>query len=179
VLIYLHQHIEKPIGLEALMKHLLIKYISRKDNHVDPNFTYLTYGDSGKRGVQIKKALTPGSFVFFHTSFEDKEYITAFFYVEKILTKDENHVEIDCLKSDSRTDEVIILGNRDRSKILTCPLAFDKQVVENLKSLNINWAKVEAGEQSALKTISDSTRTHRELTHSEIEWLLSECIHRG
>jgi hypothetical protein len=38
------------------MKHLPIKYISRKDKHVDPNFTYLTYGD-GSRGVQIRNTL--------------------------------------------------------------------------------------------------------------------------
>ena len=35
------------------MKSLLIKYIFREDNHVDPNFTHLTYGDSGQRGEQI------------------------------------------------------------------------------------------------------------------------------
>lgn len=35
------------------MNNLLVKYILREDNHVDPNFTYLTYGDSGNKAIQI------------------------------------------------------------------------------------------------------------------------------
>lgn len=31
----------------GIMSNLIIKYIFREDKHVDPNFTYLTYGKSG------------------------------------------------------------------------------------------------------------------------------------
>ncbi|MFG1735352.1 hypothetical protein [Paenibacillus sp. 843] len=161
------------------MRHLLIKYISREDNHVDPNFTWLTYGDSGNKGVQIKNTLTPGSYVFFHTSYANSAYITAYFYVEKILTKGDNRQEIECLKADSRFDEVVIIGSRTHSKILTFPISFDKKVVDKLRSLNINWNWVESNQQTELKTISDSTRSHREISDEEVEWLLSQCKCRG
>ncbi|MEZ2661481.1 hypothetical protein [Aneurinibacillus aneurinilyticus] len=162
------------------MDHLLIKYILREDNHVDPNFTYLTYGDSNTRKVtQIKNTLQCGSYVFFHTSYNQQEYITAYFYVEKILTKDEHSSEINSLNTDSKVDDIVIIGSRERSKILTYPLPFDKNVIENLKSLDIDWGKVKRGEQSELKTISDSTRSHRKLTEAEKEWLINKCHNRG
>ncbi|WP_427036600.1 hypothetical protein [Cytobacillus pseudoceanisediminis] len=162
------------------MKHLLIKYIHREDNHVDPNFTFLTYGDSDIRKVaQIKNTLQPGSFVFFHTSYNKKEYITAYFYLEKILIKEKHPAEINNLKTDSSVDDIVIIGSREHSKILTYPLPFDKKVVDNLQSLNIDWGKVERGEQTELKTISDATRNHRELTEVEKEWLVKECLFRG
>ncbi|MFS0556886.1 hypothetical protein [Brevibacillus sp. 179-C9.3 HS] len=163
------------------MKHLLIKYVQPQEinNHVDPNFTYLTYGDSGARGSLISKKTTQGSYVFFHTSYNNKEYITAYFYIEKVLEIGVNQAEIANLKSDAKNDEVVIIGNRDFSKILSYPLPFDKRVVERLQSLNIDLSKVDRGEQSELKTISDSTRTHRELTDEEVDWLISECSNRG
>ncbi|MBW7453309.1 hypothetical protein ACFOLF_06200 [Paenibacillus sepulcri] len=163
------------------MKHLLIKYVQPEDinNHVDPNFTYLTYGDSGSRGAILRNKIEIGSYIFFHTSYNQKEYLTAYFYVEKLLTKEKNQAEIANLIADSKNDDVVIIGNREHSKILSYPLPFDKRIVIKLKSLNIDFGKVERGEQSELKTISDSTRTHRELSEEEVDWLISECSNRG
>lgn len=90
-----------------------------------------------------------------------------------------NAEEIRSLITDSSNDEIVILGSRERSKIFTHPLPFDKKVVENLQSLSIDWGIVERGEQSELKTISNSTRTHRELLSSEVKWLLGQCSNRG
>lgn len=162
------------------MGNLLIKYIYREDNHVDPNFTYLTYGDSDKTKVGlIQNCVEPGSYVFFHTSYNNKAYITAYFYVERVLTKERHQPEIHCLRTDSSVDEVVILGSRERSKILTYPLPFDKNAVDNLESLNIDWSKVENGEQTELQTISNSTRMHRQLRDQEVQWLLNVCRNRG
>lgn len=160
------------------MKNLLVKYILREDNHVDPNFTYLTYGDSGNKAIQIQKTIKPGSYVFFHTSYNGKAYITAYFYVERVLNKDDNPAEIAALITDSKVDEVIILGSRERSKILTYPLPFDQSLAEELTSLKIGEDKF-TGNLSELQTISNSTRTHRRLSNPDVELLLEKCINRG
>jgi hypothetical protein len=160
------------------MSHLFIKYIFREDKHVDPNFTYLTYGDSGNKGIQIQKTLIPGSYVFFHTSFDGKAYITGYFYVEKILSKDEQPAEIATLSTNSKYDDVIILGNRDRSKILSYPLRFDKVLALELKSLNIEEDRFN-DQTSELATISSATRTHRKLSNQDVELLLAKCMYRG
>jgi hypothetical protein len=160
------------------MNHLLIKYIFREDNHVDPNFTYLTYGDSGNKGTQIQKTLIPGSYVIFHTSFDGKAYITGYFYVEKILSKDEHLSEIAKLSTHSKYDDVIILGNRERSKILTYPLRFDKALVVKLKSLNIDKYRFN-DHTSELATISSATRSHRKLSNQDVELLIEKCMYRG
>jgi hypothetical protein len=160
------------------MGNLLIKYIFREDNHVDPNFTYLTYGDSGSRGSQISSTISPGSYVFFHTSYNGKGYITAYFYVERVLTKEENDAEIASLLTDSKVDDVVILGSRERSKILTYPLPFDRNLAVELTSLGIESARFDNG-QSELQTISNATRTHRELSDVDVEILLNKCLNLG
>jgi hypothetical protein len=160
------------------MKHLLIKYIFREDNHVDPNFTYLTYGDSGNKGIQIQNTITPGSYVFFHTSLDGKAYITGYFYVEKILTKEEHPAEIATLTTHSKYDDVIILGSRERSKILSYPLRFNKPLALQLKSLKINDDRFNDN-TSELATISSATRSHRWLSDQDVELLLSKCLYRG
>lgn len=163
------------------MKHLLIRYIQpvEIDNHVDPNFTSLTYGDSSQQKVTIiKNNVKTGSYIFFHTFYGEKAYISAYFYVEKVLDLEKNQAEITNLRTDSRKDKIVILGNRNRSKILTFPLPFNKFLVDNLSSLKIDWGKIERG-QSELKTISDSTRTHRILSSDEVDWLIGICSHRG
>ncbi|WP_080848630.1 hypothetical protein [Cytobacillus gottheilii] len=160
------------------MANLLIKYISREDNHVDPNFTYLTYGDSGTRGSQIINSVLPSSYVFFHTSFNGKGYITAYFYVERILTRGENGAEIASLVTDSKVDDVVILGSRERSKILTYPLPFERGLAVELTSLGIDSTRFDSG-QSELQTISNATRTHRELSAVDVELLLNKCLNLG
>lgn len=160
------------------MKNLLVKYILREDNHVDPNFTYLTYGDSGKKATQILKIVEPGSYVFFHTSYNGKAYITAYFYVERVLNKNDNPAEIAMLITDSREDEVIILGSRERSKILTYPLPFNQTLAEKLTSLKIGEEKF-IGNLSELQAISNSTRSHRKLSRTDVELLLEKCLNRG
>ncbi|MEH7226661.1 hypothetical protein V7112_22925 [Bacillus sp. JJ1566] len=160
------------------MKNLLIKYIFRGDNHVDPNFTFLTYGDSGSRASQISNTVESGSYVFFHTSFDRKAYITAYFYVERILNKNDNPAEIATLNTDSKADDVIILGSRERSKILTFPLPFDRTLAEQLTSLKIGEDRFK-GNLTELQVISNSTRSHRRLSNTDTDFLLKQCLNRG
>ena len=70
-------------------EHLLITYSIEcaEGGHVDPNFTQLVYGNSVKNGNIIKKHITPGSYIFFNARIGGNRYITAYFYVEKVLIR--------------------------------------------------------------------------------------------
>lgn len=98
--------------------------------------------------------------------------------MERVLNKNDNPAEIATLITDSKVDEVIILGSRERSKILTYPLPFDQSLAEELTSLKIGEDKF-TGNLSELQTISNSTRSHRRLSNPDVELLLEKCINRG
>lgn len=159
------------------MNHLLVKYIYREGKLADPSFTHLTYGDTDKANQLIKAQ--PGSYVFFHTSYDGKPYITAYFYVERVLTKEKNQTEISLLPTGACEDSVVIFGSRMKSKILTIPLLFDEKVLKHLPSLDIDTSDYSQGSRSWLATLSSPTRQHRPLRDGEVEWLLEKCRFRG
>lgn len=164
---------------ESMMsRSVLIKYVQMED-HVDPNFTYLTYGDMNKRATRLKNLIEVGSFVFFHTSFDGKEYITGYYNIEKILEKGINDDDINSLNCNAKVDEIILLGNREKSKILTFPLHFDRKLAIELKSLGITEQRFEESYSSELSVISNATREHRELSSIDVEILLNKCKGRG
>ena len=83
------------------VNNLLIEYTSIKDH--GPNFSYLTYGDSADIKVAQLLKLTVGSYVFFQTSMKDedgkmKRYITAYYYIFKILVVGKDDGEISKFK---------------------------------------------------------------------------------
>lgn len=160
------------------MNGMLVKYTFNKNNHVDPNFSYLTYGESGQKGKQILNNITKGFYIFFHNSFDKKAYITAYFCVEKVLTIHENQLEINTLPTDSKGDEIVVLGNRKSSKILTFPILFDKKLVLKLRSLGIFQKRFTKG-QTELQVISSATRTHRVLSSEDVGLLLDDCMYHG
>jgi hypothetical protein len=94
-----------------------------KEGHVDPNLTQLVYGDSNQHGNILKKHLKPGSYLFFNTRIGNNRYITAYFYVEKLLEQEKGSDEIKGLHCSAQFDEVIVIGSRTFSKILTAPLS--------------------------------------------------------
>lgn len=167
-----------------MTKHLLITYIdpSEHDNHVDPDFNKLLYGDSGDRGYIIMNNLEKGSYVFFNTNINGEKYLTAFYYVEKILLKGRDSVEISKLESDAKEDEVIILGNKEKSSILTRPVLFDKYLVMKLPSLKADtkyFIEKENEGVSELSAINYKTRTHRKLKDIDRDILLEVCKNKG
>lgn len=165
-------------------EHIIITYSAEKaeEGHVDPNFTKLVYGNSGKNGAIIKKHLDCGSYIFFNARIGDKRYITAYFYVEKVLLRDMHNEEINLLNCSAEEDEVIIIGSRLFSKILTIPLDFDRGLISKIKSYNADDYYFENKETSGigeLEAIKDKTLNPKVITEDEKEMLLKLCRNRG
>ncbi|MCC2358482.1 helix-turn-helix domain-containing protein [Bacillus paranthracis] len=161
-------------------KGVLVKYKHRGPEHVDPDFTYLVYGDTGKRAVRLKNIVEIGTIVFFHTNIGGSDYITGYFEVEKILQKSnaDDHKEIEELISDAKKDEFIIIGKRDGSKILTSPLLFDKNLALKLTSLDITKEYFDQS-SSDLSKLTSKTREHRKLSSADTAALKQMCVGRG
>ncbi|HHT7191414.1 TPA: helix-turn-helix domain-containing protein, partial [Bacillus cereus] len=162
-----------------LSRNLLIKYKHRGENHVDPNFNYLVYGDTGKRATRLKNIISKGSLVFFHTSIGSSDYITGYFQVDRILEKGKDDLEIHQIPCDAKIDEFIIIGDREESKILTSPLLLDKKLAMQLTSLGITEENFIDDTVSELSAITRATREHRELSPIDVKILKNKCIGRG
>lgn len=166
------------------MNHLFVTYSSdkAKNGHIDPNFTQLVYGDSGQEGNVIKKHLQPGSYVFFNTNINGQRFITAYFYLEKILTKDKDRVEIDCMNCSAKTDDVVVIGSRLYSKVLTIPLKLDKDLLMELKSFEADENYFIGKEQNGyneLQAISHKTYNNKLLSEEDKNTLIEKCKNRG
>ncbi|MFJ7684336.1 hypothetical protein [Peribacillus butanolivorans] len=167
-----------------MSKHMIVTYSAEKANegHVDPNFTQLVYGNSNKNGNSIRNNLDVGSFIFFNARIDKKRYITAYFYVEKILIQGENDQEIDSLNCSAKEDEVIIIGSRLHSKVLTIPLVLDRSLMEKIKSYNADSNYFETKKIagiSELAAIKDKTLNPTKITEEEKEMLIKLCRNRG
>lgn len=166
------------------MKHLLITYIdpSEINNHVDPDFKNLVYGDVKDRGYVLLNNLNEGSYIFFNTKIGHERYITGYYYFSKLLLKGRDDKEISQLTSDAKKDEVILIGDREKSKILTKPLLLDKQLMMKLKSLHADekyFQEKLAENKTELESINYKTRTHRKLSDKDKDFLLQLCENRG
>lgn len=167
-----------------MTEHIIITYSSEKaqTGHVDPNFTQLVYGDSNQHGNILKNHLKPGSYLFFNTRIGNNRYITAYFYVEKLLEKAKDFDEIQGLHCSAESDEVIVIGSRTFSKILTAPLIFDRTLLQKITSYGADedyFAAKSASGDSELKAIKDKTLTPKVITDEEMKMLLHLCENRG
>ncbi|MFT8311207.1 MAG: hypothetical protein ABF629_08580 [Sporolactobacillus sp.] len=165
-------------------EHIIITYSSEKaqTGHVDPNFTKLVYGDSNQHGNILKKHLTPGSYLFFNTRIGNSRYITSYFYVEKLLEKEKDFDEIKGLHCSAESDEVIVIGSRNFSKVLTSPLIFDQALLQKITSYGADedyFVAKAANGDSELKAIKDKTLTPKLITDEEMKLLLHLCENRG
>lgn len=163
------------------MKHLIVTYSLEcaQNGHIDPDFNVLMYGDSDVKGRKIKDNLQKDSYIFFNTRIGDNRYITAYYCVEKILSKDNGQKdEIEMLKCSAKNDEVVVIGNREKSKILTCPLLLDKKLAMQLKSFEVSEEYFNS-KKSELQAIKDKTLNHRILLEEEKELLKKLCSNRG
>jgi len=162
--------------------HLLIPYIPLV-NHVDPDFREFTYGDSDSRARKLRNDLKAGDFVFFHTTTNNKKYITAYYVVDRILDtnkaccddtitiKYNNPHLLECLKGEraaNGVDDVVLFGDPIRSNILEKPLLFDKKLSGQL-SLGINFYDNKTDAQN----IGSATRSWRHLTDQDKEILIA------
>jgi hypothetical protein len=167
-----------------MVKHLIVTYSAEKaqSGHIDPNFTQLVYGNSNKNGNVLKKNVEVGSYIFFNSRIGNKRYITAYFYVEKILLKGEDDEEISALNCSAKEDEVIILGSRTFSKVLTIPLELDKELMQEIKSYNADseyFNNKKANGIEELEAIKDKTLNPKVINQFEKELLLKKTKNRG
>ena len=72
-----------------MSEHIIITYSAEKagEGHVDPNFTQLVYGDSGRKGNIIKKHLRVGSYIFFNARIEKKGILLLIFMLKRCYLK--------------------------------------------------------------------------------------------
>jgi hypothetical protein len=165
-------------------KHIIITYSAERANagHVDPNFTQLVYGNSGRNGKIIEKNSNVGSYIFFNARIGNKRYITAYFYIEKILLKGKHDQEIASLNCSAKDDEVIVIGSRLFSKVLTIPLDFDRELIEKIKSYNANhdyFENKKLDKIGELEAIKDKTLNPKIITEEEKELLIELCKYKG
>ena len=158
--------------------HLLIPYIQLRPP--DPVLDEFTYGDVNVRARKLKSALSKGNYVFFHTSWGGKKYITAYFIVDRVLdtssacsdkaikSKYRNPHILDYLAKGSRFNEdAILFGDPIKSRVLDKPLLFDRKLANKL-SLNIKFS----ANRSDTQVIGSATRAWRLLTDKDINILL-------
>lgn len=162
------------------MEHMIVTYSIKcaENGHIDPNFTQLVYGSSGKNGNSLQRHIKQGSYIFFNTRIGDKRYVTAYFYIEKILTRNTNINEIKVLNCDAKDDDIIFIGSRNFSKILTIPLLLDKDLLLKLKSYKATEEYFET-KSSELEAIKDKTLNPTVITEEEKELLLQLCEKLG
>lgn len=58
----------------------LPSYLCERNMHLDPDFTYLTYGDQGERAKQLKQKLRPGDRIVFYCGLRDVHDGTRLIY---------------------------------------------------------------------------------------------------
>lgn len=162
--------------------NLLIPYV-RLFGHPDPLFDEFTYGEGERGARKLMKDLDRGDYVFFHTSFGGKKYITAYYVVDRVLDtreaiKDKNIIAkfknphiVDILsgKTPKNIFQAVLFGDPITSRVLDRPLLFDK-ILANKLSLNIKFPEGKTETQA----IGSATRAWRELTDKDIEVLFKE-----
>ena len=166
------------------MKHYIITYSAARaaKGHIDPNFTQIVYGNNKNFGVTLKNNIEPGSYIFFNARIGNKRYITAYFYIEKVLEKGKHDFEIDTLTCSAKDDDVIFIGNRSFSKILTTPLVLDKSLMAAIESFGAADAYFKMKESSGcseLEAIKDKTLHPHIITEEEKEMLIGLCKDKG
>jgi len=154
-----------------MAKNYLIPYIPLK-GHKDPDFRELSYGDSASRGETLRRNLEEGSYLFFHTRIGDSKYITAYIVIDKIISGEvaQNDPSIKC---DGQYDDWLFVGNSKKSKRLRKPLPLNKSIASKL-SLQVNFSPYDNGEKTELQVIGSATRSHRELSDEDVNYLINQ-----
>lgn len=160
--------------------NLLIPYINIID-HPDPLLKEFSYGDIGQRGKKLKNNLSAGDYIFFHTTLNNKKYITAYYVVDRVLKTEEaardkrilakfkNPHIADFLNGNINKDDHIVFGDPILSKVFDRPLPFNKELAGKL-SLNIKFNY----DKSDTQIIGSATRSWRELSSNDVDILLKE-----
>lgn len=162
--------------------NLLITY-RELYNHPDPILEEFSYGDSGQKAKRIMNNVKKGDYVFFHTNMDGNKYITSYYVVDRVVyakdaIKDENIVSkyknphiLEHISGErtEKDNDVVVLGDPNKSRILTNPILFDKSLAQKL-SLNIKFSQ----DKTELQSIGSATRPLRELSDNDVNILLGK-----
>jgi hypothetical protein len=146
-------------------KNMLYRYLTPKNfktmagfDHPDPMLEELTYGEGGAFSNMIRRNVTPTSHIFFHTTIGGQRYITAHYFVSKVMEgfdarQDKNirenfrnpHIHPENYpewwpdydhenEKDDDSYDIIIFGDPKKSiGKLVNPLPFDRDLAERLE----------------------------------------------
>ena len=148
-------------------KHLLFPY-TKLPWHKDPDFKEMTYGDSHARGRRFKNNISPGSYIFFHTTKAGIRYITGYLKIQEILTREEAKKR--GIESDSTNDDYVFIGDKNESNA-DFFLKFDKRLAQRFKSIKFNFDRANHSENEC---INYQTRPAPYISQEDVEMLLSE-----
>ncbi|MGG3507978.1 endonuclease NucS domain-containing protein [Paenibacillus lautus] len=161
--------------------NFLIGYLDaeRNNGHEDPMLNEFTYGESSNNTTNLLN-VSKGDYLFFHKTIHEKRYITAYYYVEKVMSvKVAQHNSLIIHKFNNphlkkatnllTNNECIAFGNPIFSKKLDVPLEITPQLLSKLsKPANLN------SNQPPLAAISSALRTWKQLNSNDITLLMDE-----
>lgn len=190
-------------------KNMLYRYLisdvmkKRHGDHPDPLFEEYTYGDGDKYGNMIRNNVELGSHIFFHTTIGNQRYITAHYYVSRVMEgydarhddeirKKFNNIHIHPenypdwwidynvdSEEEGNSSDVIIFGHPDKSLgELTNPIPFDRDFGEKLefenKKIKFEIVNKNGRVMNDAECISSCTRVPRYLTKNDVKFLINE-----
>ena len=169
------------------MKGLLWPYRSERSyvvHHPDPLFEECTYGDIRRRGRKLQRSLVKGDYMFFWTRIAGKQYITAYYLVQRVVLTRELirdgrarlryqtphlHRERYENRKGPYPDDTLVIGDRKRSRRLGIPLQLTRTIVGHLsKPVSFRDDATEA------ENIGRGLRQPKSLTEDDVNYLLNE-----
>jgi len=190
-------------------KNMLYRYliddVKRKQNwiHPDPLFQELTYGEGGRFSTMVRNNIHYGSHIFFHSTIEGQRYITAHYFVSKVvegydarhnpeIRKQYQNVHIHPEKYPEwwpnydvneeikdNSNDIIVFGDPEKSfGELKNPLKFDRDLAEKMEFENnrINLKIVDKNGKvwSDGECISSCTHVPRYMTMNDVILLIEK-----
>lgn len=174
-------------------KNILCRYKDLK-NHPDPRFDELTYGECGHLSPMVRENIKPGSHYFFHKTINGQRYITAHYFVTKVIdgydarhdekiTSEYKNVHLHppyAFNKERRGEskDIIIFGDKEKSLgELNPPLLFDRKLAEKLEFEDGKKIKFDIIDKNSKKwtdtaCLGSCTRVPRYITKNDVITLL-------
>jgi len=153
-------------------------------HHPDPLFEDYTYGDVKKRGRRLQRSLVKGDYIFFWTKIAGKQYITAYYLVQRVVPTRELigdkrakvrylsphlHYERYEDRKELYPDDTLVVGDRKRSRRLGIPLQLTRSIVGHLsKPVKFRNDATDA------ENLGRGLREPKALTQEDVNYILNE-----
>jgi len=152
-----------------MLKHYLIPNVPMK-GHKDPDFKELAYGEGGRRARTLRKNMSSGSYMFFHTRIGDSKYITGYLVLDRVMSGRQAQAD-PLIRCDGRFDDYLFVGDKAKSHRLRKPIPFNRALAERL-SLDIDFLPLDSKSRREAGVIGLATRSHRRLSDKDVSVLL-------